>query len=263
MSFPVYPSSYTPYGTAAYHPPSKLIPPFQQLPSTRLPPPPLQQATPSIFGTSTLPLELLQQITRNLSYLDVIRLSRVNRYLNAHVDPLTVSEQERVCFILMAEREYERYSLRAGSSSGPGGGQAGRDSGWLSCYHCFKIKGPAEFELFRYNGTEQPEESDTDASSPRQTPAAVPSSNPHYDPTLTRSSLARTMACGPGFADQSSPRVKETWGIRRFCIECGVKKGYYQPGSLIELRSDKPGRGVKGRRDDKESKEAKWICNCL
>ncbi|KAK1755250.1 hypothetical protein QBC47DRAFT_212506 [Echria macrotheca] len=264
MSFQ-YTSAYQPYGPLSYHPPSELIPSYSQPGMPRM-----REVVPSILGTNALPMALLCEITKHLGYLDLIRLSQVNRLLHARVDPSQASEQEKTSFLLNAEREYERYSLRAANSAGRGVGQGGRDSGALSCFHCFKIKGPGEFELFRYNGVDGPDdnESDTSTVAPRQEtpPASNPqSSNPHYDPSLTRSSLlAQNRSSGSGSMDLSSPRVRETLGIRRFCIECGVRKGYYPPGSLIELRSEKPGRGRKGGGDERvRDRPAKWICKCL
>jgi hypothetical protein len=216
---------------------------------------------PSIIGSSSLPQSVLQNIVSHLGYLDIIRLSWVNRWLYAHVDLSKVPEEKKIALMLRAEQEYKRYSLRTSASSAPEVDHVGRDSGHLACYHCFKMKPPREFELFRYNPLEEGDDNEAEASTPGQKPAPPPTSNPHYDPSITRSSLGKKTE--KMNYDQSSPRIKETWGTRRFCIPCGVEKGFYKPGALIELRSEKPGgKERKGRKGDKEGKEAKWICNC-
>jgi hypothetical protein len=255
MSYPAYSSAYPPYST--YQAPSELISSYQRQSLVRM----QDHHRPSIFGSSSLPQSVLQNIVSHLGYLDVIRLSRVNRWLHAHVDLGKVPEEEKIALMLRAEQEYKRYSLRTSAPSAPEVDHVGRDSGYLACYHCFKMKPPREFELFRYNPLEDGDDNETEASTPGQTPALPPTSNPHYDPSITRSSLGKKTE--KTNYDQSSPRIKETWGTRRFCIPCGVEKGFYKPGTLIELRSEKPGgKERKGRKGEKEGKEAKWICNC-
>ncbi|KAK0657155.1 hypothetical protein B0T16DRAFT_53440 [Cercophora newfieldiana] len=264
MAYQSYPSGYPPYST--YQAPSQLLQSYPQHYHVEM----QDRYRPSIFGSSSLPLSVLQNITSHLGYLDVIRLSWVNKWLHAHVDPDKVPEEEKIALMLRAEQEYKRYSLRTSAPSAPEVDDVGRDGGYLACYHCFRMKPPQDFELFRYNGSEDADDNETEASTPRQTPASLPTSNPHYDPSITGSSIAsrnKTGSKGKIFGqttfDQSSPRIKETWGTRRFCIPCGVKKGYYKPGALIELRTEKPGsKERKGRKGEKEGKEAKWICNC-
>ncbi|KAK0631737.1 hypothetical protein B0T14DRAFT_9424 [Immersiella caudata] len=255
ISYQAYPSVYPPYST--YQAPSELISAYQNQPLVHT----RDHYRPSIFGSASLQLSILQNIVSHLGYLDVIRLSLVNRWLYSHVDPEKVPEEEKIALMLRAEQEYRRYSLRTSAPSAPEVDHVGRDSGHLACYHCFRMKPPREFELFRYNLVDEGEDNETESSTPGQTPAPPPTSNPHYDPSITRSSLGKRTE-KTNF-DQSSPRIKETWGTRRFCIPCGVKKGFYKPGALIELRSEKPGgKERKGRKGDKEGKEAKWICNC-
>ncbi|KAJ4414155.1 hypothetical protein N0V85_003274 [Neurospora sp. IMI 360204] len=91
-------------------------------------------------------------------------------------------------------------------------------------------------------------------------------SNPHYDPSVTHSSLAAAAAAastkntgarrgggsghsssGTYSSSDQSPRIHETWGIRRFCIDCGIAKKFYRPGVLIELHKEK---------------NAVWVCDC-
>jgi len=278
MSYQAYPSGYQPY--PAYQAPSDLLLSYQQLHMAHLQDP----YRPSIFGSSSLPLSILQNITSHLSYLDVIRLKWVNKWLYTHISLELVPEEEKIALMLKAEQEYKRYSLRTSAPSAPEVDHVGRDSGYLACYHCFSMKPAQEFELFRYNGSEDVDENDGEASTPSQTPAPPPPpppppptsnphydpSNPHYDPTITRSSIAsskmktsKSKTSNQTLSDQFSPRIRETWGTRRFCIPCGVKKGFYKPGALIELRSEKAGgKERRGKKGDKEGKDVKWICEC-
>ena len=194
----------------------------------------------------------------HLDYLDVIRLSQVNRWLyNAIKIADWVPEEDKIALVLKAEQEYKRYSLR--TSSAPDLDHLGRDSGYLGCYHCFRMRPHCEFELMRYQGSEELEDGDSEVPAPRKTPRLHETSNQYYVPGITRSSIVPQ---SKSFSDQTSPRVKETWGTRRFCIECGVRKKYYRPGALIDLRSEKQGKETRGRKGDKEGKEAKWICKC-
>ncbi|KAK5663562.1 hypothetical protein OQA88_3993 [Cercophora sp. LCS_1] len=267
-SFQQYPAGYSAFATQPYQAPSQLLPSYHPHTLADLRQAHLEDRRTPILATPAFPLEILNRITRHLGYLDGIRLSQVNRWLHGHVNLVLVPEEEKTSFILNAEREYERYSLRPAASSAPGG-RGGRDSGHLSCYHCFKIKDPGEFELFRYNDTDQiMKGGDSNPSTPRSRPKTLPTSNPHYDPSITRTSIlakAKPATPGLGSGNQSSPRIRETWGIRRFCIDCGVQKGYYKAGALIELRSSGPAKERRGRKDEhgKDQIEAKWICQCL
>lgn len=207
-------------------------------------------------------------------YRSVINLSMVNRWFYRYISQnnfAMVPVQPKQRLVLQAETNYKRYFPRTG---GPEGGQGSSDgasqANSLGCYHCFKIKGPAEFELFRYNNTtEEAGKPERDGAAQSQRSTGLPTTNPHYDPSITRSSIkasSRGASTNRVIIDQSSPRINETWGIRRFCIDCGVKKQYYRPGALIELRNEKPTKEKKGKRDArdaKDGKEAKWVCDCL
>ncbi|KAL2017649.1 hypothetical protein VTK56DRAFT_1863 [Thermocarpiscus australiensis] len=113
---------------------------------------------------------------------------------------------------------------------------------------------------------------------PSPSPPSPPSNsastrNPHYEPGLTRSSIQAAAAAaaassgrrarggapssnnnnktaaatGESASSSSLPRrVAETWGIRRFCIDCGIRMRLYRPLDLIDLHN----------------KEAVWVCKC-
>ncbi|KAK4195838.1 hypothetical protein QBC40DRAFT_15581 [Triangularia verruculosa] len=179
------------------------------------------------------------------------------------------------------------YPGRASSANANGNGREydSKHPGSFGCYHCFCIKGPEHFEQFKWNNNHQDDEEGSEAGSsttasrpgaasarstpPRPSTLASYSStgNPHYDPSLRRSSVtaaannsrrasraekggspaSSSTAPGGSVMSTDSPRIKDTWGIRRFCIDCGIKKQYYRPGDLIELC---------------KSKEAVWVCQC-
>lgn len=194
----------------------------------------------------------------------------------------------------------------------------------FACYHCYKMKSPENFELFTWHSTASREEREGaeggggggvggDESDSRRsgTPAAgagtaslssvpttptprrpsLPTSNPYYDPTITRSSILQAQAAarnnsrdnrdndrsnspatiptpssttggagqpgtlggsggtGPEGLSSDMGRVKSTWGIRRFCIDCGMKKKFYKPTDLIQVHGE---RGL-----------VNWVCACL
>ncbi len=149
-----------------------------------------------------------------------------------------------------------------------------------TCYHCYRHRRVEKFELFNWSrpsargrddGADGAEGTTTASSSPvlkqEQIPTPPsstsgrtpppPSANPHYDPTLTRSSL---MASRPrrgggtggrgGTGQNVSPRIKETMGVRRFCLDCGLKLGYYSPGNLVEVQ------------DHDKERFTFWVCGC-
>ncbi|KAK0746445.1 hypothetical protein B0T18DRAFT_390893 [Schizothecium vesticola] len=282
--------SYPALTTSAYQVPAALESPYQQasLLQQRHHQQQQQQQYNAELGArmGSLDPKILENIVQCLGELDVeldgklihgyrhiINLSMVNRWFHHHIAQnnfAMVPGEQKHRLVLYAETNYKRYFPRTG---GPEGGQGLSDgasqANSLGCYHCFKIKGPAEFELFRYNTTEEAEEPERDRATQSQRSTGLSTTNPHYDPSITRSSIrasSRDASTNRAIIDQSSPRIKETWGIRRFCIDCGVRKQYYRPGALIELRNEKPAKEKKGKqdaRDGKDGKEAKWVCDCL
>lgn len=247
IPFQIYPPAFHPYGSP-YYASADAMPSYQQQASIIQMHQQYRPSRPSVFGD--LPTEIICAITDCLDYLDVLRLMAVNRRTRAQVDMDRVPEEKKIAAVLQAEQCYQRYFPR----------KPGVSTNSFGCYHCFSIKPPSEFELFRYNASEEVEDSDTDTSMPRQRPASLSTSNPHYNPSIARTSIAAsTRGVGSSPPSQNSPRIKELWNVRRFCIQCGIKKRYYKPGDLIELRSAKLGKDGK---ESKTIKEAVWVCNC-
>ncbi|KAK3366601.1 hypothetical protein B0H63DRAFT_368597, partial [Podospora didyma] len=249
LSFHSYPPVYPSYATSTYHhhSPSLAIAPYHSPSLLHLP----VQKRPSIFGR--LPPEILRRIGDHMGYLDLHNLCAVSRWFKAHIDPFWASEEERIAAVRHAEQYYKRYfptSALPTSDKKQGREYDNKHPLSFGCYHCFMIKGPENFELFKWNNTmEESEQSDAGSTpKPAQTRAAPPTSSPYYDPSITRSSIAASnQASGGATSVDQSPRIKETWGVRRFCIQCGIKKRYYRPGDLIDLY---------------KTKEAVWVCQC-
>ncbi|KAK3950305.1 hypothetical protein QBC32DRAFT_18413 [Pseudoneurospora amorphoporcata] len=256
---------------------------------------------------------IMMMIQSHLDYFDVTRAQMANRFFRDHFDPSKCPEEDKIRCVMYAEINFKRFWPNNTSSAGRGGDKDdGKHPGSFGCYHCFKVKKPENFELFRWKNDLEDAPDSNDSSNnndqksqrgsvssavssrqqqqqqqqaptinitqPQNNPPLSPStssqhsttsshntfsltSNPHYDPSVTRSSLAaaaassrnqgssstrRTASTGYSSSDQS-PRIQETWGIRRFCIDCGIKKKFYRPGVLIELHKEK---------------NAVWVCDC-
>ena len=147
-----------------------------------------------------------------------------------------------------------------------------RGLSWLGCYHCFMPQRFHNFELLKWGNLSWKEEDDgeedivtahsrpTTRRDQSPTPPSTASSlrlltNPYYDPSLTRSSL-RALGAGNDHragASQTSVthrRTRDTWAIRRFCVRCGLKNGFYHPGDVIELQRPLQAGGTL------------WVCSC-
>ncbi|KAK0734198.1 hypothetical protein B0T26DRAFT_687637, partial [Lasiosphaeria miniovina] len=201
----------------------------------------------------TLPPDILRHIAGYLGYLDLHNFCAVNRWTKQNVDPFWATEEERIAGVRHAEQYYKRYFPTSALPSSDKKQAREYDNKYplsFGCYHCFMIKSPENFELFKWNNTY--EEADSSSvpvqPTPRPTRATLPTTNPHYDPSITRTSIAaNSQASSTGGQSDQSPRIKATWGVRRFCIDCGIKKQYYRPGDLIDLQ---------------RNKEAVWVCRC-
>lgn len=241
--------------------------------------------------------EIALMIQSHLDYFDVCRAQMASRWFRDNFKPELCPEEDKIRCVMYAEINFKRFWPNNTSSGGRGGDKDdGKHPGFFGCYHCFKVKAPENFELFRWkNDLEDAPDSNSNntnndqksqrgsvssaASSKQQPPSPSTSShtssssfsaltsNPHYDPSVTRSSLAAAAASSRGqnvgarrggngathsssgtySSSDQSPRIQETWGIRRFCIDCGIKKKFYRPGVLIELHKEK---------------NAVWVCDC-
>ncbi|KAK4129372.1 hypothetical protein N657DRAFT_71507 [Parathielavia appendiculata] len=173
-----------------------------------------------------------------------------------------------VLSLLEAERNPGHSNSEESGTSKPGKSNSKEPWG-LACYHCLKLKLYHQFELMHRGppsareAGDADEETETRSSTPGTTkrersgtpPASSTSpSSGYYDPTVTRASLKESAARNGRRAGQacarSNPRIKKTYGIRRFCIQCGLRLGIYEPRDVIEVQRPRwPG-------------EAYWICDC-
>ncbi|KAM7206707.1 hypothetical protein V8F33_000350 [Rhypophila sp. PSN 637] len=270
------------------------------------------------FRFARLPPEVVSVLRKHVGYLESRKLLRLNRWFKDSFDIRHFTEDELIAGVHEAEQSYKRYHINSRNNSGK------RDSGSspraptttpsdsFACYHCYKMRSPENFELFAWHSQASREERENEAAggddesdSRRSTPPAVaapgssssslpttprprnpslPTANPYYDPTLTRSSLLQAQAAARNNNRSNSPattptpgsmagrrgsgqaaqveasgdasglssdmgRVKSTWGIRRFCIDCGMRKKFYKPTDLIQVHGE---RGV-----------VNWVCACL
>jgi hypothetical protein len=225
-----------------------------------------------------LPEHVVQEIRKYIGWYNCWNACLISSWFLKNMHPDMLPRETRLAGLLYAEQNYGRYGADDSVSS-VSRKSANKGPTWLGCYHCFHRKTFAHFELFRWGNTSGREEEGGGASSasytetrpsrsptPGRSPSAAAANantnaNPHYDPTLTRSSLMASVAAarnarGGGSVEDSeaasftSPRIKQTWGIRRFCIDCGLNQGYYRPGDVIDLQQP-----LKAR-------DAIWICRC-
>ncbi|KAK4136626.1 hypothetical protein BT67DRAFT_432436 [Trichocladium antarcticum] len=267
---PMYPSQ---YAATSYHSSPAL--PSYQVPLVR--PPMSMIARPESPKESfllkmlqRLPAVVVAEIHKNLTWFECWKVYRVCRWMRDHFHPDRLPEDMRFAGVFYAEQYYGRYGQPDTPDHSPTVTKRSADNKkgppWFACYHCYTIKGFEHFELYKWNITSK-EGAHSEGNSPRlkqeYTPPSTPTptGNPHYDPTLTRSSLAAAARNGrqtsstlsihrEGSPKPENPRIRETWGIRRYCLDCGLSKRIYQPNDLIELRKQ-----IKPR-------EAAWVCGC-
>ncbi|KAK0747921.1 hypothetical protein B0T21DRAFT_446739 [Apiosordaria backusii] len=275
-----HPLEYAQFAPPSYHSPPAALQPYQASPLLHY----RQEVRgPSAFlkGLQSLPPHILDQIHKSFTYLECWQVYAVSRWFKEKFNPANLPVEDKIAGVRYAEQYYRRYFPgRASVSNGSGREYEAIRPGSFGCYHCFRIKGPEHFEQFKWNNhadNEEGSEAGSSAATPRPGAAFARSpppkstcssaGNPHYDPSLTRSSVtaaansgrrasraestgspaSSSAAPGGSIPSADSPRIKETWGIRRFCIDCGIRKKYYRPGDLIELC---------------KSKEAVWVCQC-
>ncbi|KXX73538.1 hypothetical protein MMYC01_210267 [Madurella mycetomatis] len=290
LSYQTYPAMYPSFSTTPYHSSPAL--PSYQIPQLVHRSAGIPKESSLLKLLRSLPPEVICEIQRHVGWFFCWKLYRVNRWFRDNFHPSKLPEGDKIAGVLYTEQCYGRYNESSSSSSpsstenSPPRRNESKSPKWFGCYHCFSIKGFEHFERFTWTHSSEDTESDDSeedstaqaATRPLLPPppppptfsaslAAPATSNPHYCPGLTRSSLAAVArggrrsstgktASGSGGGSNSSSlshlpsRVRATWGVRRFCIDCGVKKRFYRPGDVIELH--KP----------VHSKEALWVCGC-
>ena len=230
-------------------------------------------------GLKSLNPEIIAEIRKHVTWVERWKVYAVNKWFweNFHPDNYP-DENARVANMLNAEKNEGRDECE--DSGMPVAKKSNKGFQYFGCYHCFRFKGFQHFESQKHGNSVTRDDDDAEeramtpysaattvkaeqSCTPPSSHTTSPAANPHYDPSLTRSSLkASSTAGGKGphrasseaFSDshsqQQHPRRAETWGQRRYCVECGLKKGFYLPGDLIELH--RPSR----------ARDAIWVCRC-
>ncbi|KAL1837470.1 hypothetical protein VTJ49DRAFT_3750 [Mycothermus thermophilus] len=227
-----------------------------------------------------LPTEVIQNIRTKLGYRSCWPLILTSRWFQLHFYPDHPADyftkEERFVGLL----EMEKWSVYGNPDSDASRKKKNKekDLAWLACYHCLRPRSLQYFERYKHtNPSFKDNISDDDDGgkkptrrhspyfppTPRSSSATPPAANPHYDPSLTRSSLRASrntrMPSPTGSTASSEPgetrlevRQKKTYNLRRFCIDCGLRLRIYEPGDLIEVH-----RPPEGKPND-----AIWVCGC-
>ncbi|KAL2126319.1 hypothetical protein VTI74DRAFT_1183 [Chaetomium olivicolor] len=229
-------------------------------------------------GMKSLPSDVIFEIQKKVGWIDCWKAYRICQWFRENFHPNRFPEDMKLAGMLEAEQN--NYG-RGGSDDSDGAGSRrvdGKSPPWFGCYHCFTFKGFDRFELRKHHSSSSKEPNDaqehdqSDSPSPRvksgeaRTPASstalspTPPANPHYDPSITGSSLAAARhnrrisgavtGAGRAISNNCSDRRKGAETARRFCLDCGLRLKYYRPGDLIEVHRPP------------ESGGAAWVCRC-
>ncbi|KAB5578352.1 hypothetical protein GE09DRAFT_1214528 [Coniochaeta sp. 2T2.1] len=114
------------------------------------------------------------------------------------------------------------------AADGKGGKRAPPGSvGNLGCYHCFTVQPPEKFCLLS-NDPGQVDRSSSSSSTGEHHDAQFHSHSQHPQPP--------SIAAAPSSNDNNSNKNNNTPGIRRYCIDCGIKKGYHPSNKYLERK---------------------------
>ncbi|KAL2165406.1 hypothetical protein VTH06DRAFT_704 [Thermothelomyces fergusii] len=239
-------------------------------------------------GMQKLPREVIYRIQKYVTWYHCWKASQICQWFFYNFHPDNFSHEQKVAEILNTERNrgYEPLDDEAGDM--PEQRKPGKDFNFFACYHCFRFKGFDQFEAQKHTPLSFREEDDSEESNGMtkrraqsltpSSPSRSPLSDPHYDPSLTRTSLRaasssssssvsspsstagrgrRAVGGGGGSMCASDDpfahmqrRARLTYGQRRFCVNCGLNLSFYGPGDLIELQ--KP----------RKKGDAMWVCRC-
>lgn len=288
LSFQTYNSAmYPSYSTTPYHS-SATLPSYQMPPLVHRPAevPQLQVTQEEVpdgnllfKGLQKLPPGVIAEIRKLVGWRSCWKVSQASAWFRQNFHPDQLPEEMRHNGVFQAEANYGRdedESNRPDSHPSPRKSN-NKSPPWFGCYHCYRLKLFHNFELFQWNiSPKDTDESDDESKiagstsitrsgqvgspPPRSSP---PTSNPHYDPSLTGSSLRAAAASnrrasaftGDNSSSSTNPAaprdiVRATWGTRRFCVECGLRHRYYQPRDLIYVHNPP------------KKDYALWVCAC-
>ncbi|KAK3939653.1 hypothetical protein QBC46DRAFT_262651 [Diplogelasinospora grovesii] len=230
----------------------------------------LQTYSPRPSRLQQLPIHILLEIQKHLGYLGSISLKCVNRYFKEIIDPTLCSVDDKIEGVMYAEQNFRQHYPGRLSALPAGDERRGKrewelkNPGNFGCYHCFRVLAPEQFELFKWNITvDRTEDSNEDEGAVQLNIDSLAPNHHHSSSSLSGVGMGMGMGMGIGGSATGttatacltgadyciSPRVKSTWGVRRFCIPCGIRLKFYKPGDLIYLQ--------RASRD-----QAAWICHC-
>lgn len=248
----------------AYH--SLPTPPSHQLPPQNQPPaksPTPDEPGPLLRFLQQLSPAVILQIQEHVSWFHCWKVYRTNRWFRDNFHPDKLPERLKIGGLLSAEKNEGREDPE--DSDIPRTSKPRKNFNFFGCYHCYRFRGFEYFESQKYgmlattqgDGREEREQSYTPP--PSKSSSLSPPANPHYDPSLTRSSL-RASAAAKGRRTSTSPagdtcstshaRARKTSEERRFCVDCGLRKEFYKPRDVIDLHRPLN----KGN--------ALWVCDC-
>ncbi|KAB5549974.1 hypothetical protein GE09DRAFT_1223784 [Coniochaeta sp. 2T2.1] len=113
------------------------------------------------------------------------------------------------------------------AADGKGGKRAPPGSvGNLGCYHCFTVQPPEKFCLL----SNDPGQVDSSSSS-----SSISSTGEHHDAQFHSHSQPPPLSiAAPSSNDNDNNKQQQ--GIRRYCIDCGIKKGYHPSNKYLERK---------------------------
>ncbi|KAL2124708.1 hypothetical protein VTJ04DRAFT_1073 [Mycothermus thermophilus] len=221
--------------------------------------------------------KVISRIRSYVGYRYSWSVSMTSRWFRKHFHPNCYTEQQKVADLL----DLERWGLNGSDDSDKPSKKKRKmmdevEVKWLACYHCYRLLGLHRFERYKHStprstttvarsNRESTRHSPYSPPTPRSSGGTPPaSSNPHYDPSLTRTSLRANASrdsrmASPAESTESERaetrleiRQKTTYTYRRFCIECGLKMKIYLPGDLVEVIQP----------PEQKPNYAIWVCNC-
>ncbi|KAL1898632.1 hypothetical protein Cpir12675_001836 [Ceratocystis pirilliformis] len=193
--------------------------------------PPCEPLKPIAFAR--LPRELNDMIFSLLDYKSLIRLSQTNTLLNSIVNTQIAPAHEKLAFVMSAEMHFSQHWPKCTDDE--------EHPGNFACYTCFRVRSPIHFAE-----AEPPHDVEAEFSGEEQK-SLCNNKSPAQTKTVLLSVASKT-ANKPLCAippSNTSPSTSPIF-LRRFCIDCGVRHGFYKAGQNLVTKLD----------------QKLWICSC-
>ena len=153
--------------------------------------------------TILLPAEVVRRIIPDLGYLDLIRLSSVNRDLFYNKELRGAldrcPEEEKAACVLEAENNFKQHW--------PGKKSRGNEAGNFGCFYCFRVRGFEQFEHLPWGNKDEidlREEDSADSDSTAAFPTAIASRK-----SSVAASSPRTIHDSPHHSAAGSPPMSQ------------------------------------------------------